>query len=529
MRSRLLLVNIIPVILSLLVCAVLSVSYCVKLSQTQLETELRTVAYILSNNDIVIDALEKNQPTEKLSEHISLVLNGDNDIDVITVADMTGKRVYHIDSARIGEYFVGGDEKRVYNGEHYSSRAVGTKGYQLRYFYPVFNISGRQIGFVMTSTLMSNVDLLIKTITRYYIGISVIIFLLSASLSVILAEQIKTSLLGYEPKQIAQMLVEREEIFDSLEEGLIAVNIRNEIVLTNKPALEMLGIRGDEAKGVRIDKLLPQIKLSDTLHRGKAMNNRNLTIGNRDILYDKLPLLSGKDVIGAVVVLRNRTDVRELAQQLTGVSHFVDALRANNHEFMNKLHVILGLLQIGEIEEAENYITAFAEQQGTVINNIVEHIENRTVAALLLGKISRGREFNIDIKLLPNSHLPRHSKFLSTDSLVTILGNLIENAIDAINEKGRTDNSTEEITILIYEDKSSILITVDDSGIGMSGDIIRKVTTEQFSTKGENRGSGLSLIRNIVEDSKGELTIESDQNEGTSIAIVIQEPRSRRK
>ena len=159
------------------------------------------------------------------------------------------------------------------------------------------------------------------------------------------------------------------------------------------------------------------------------------------------------------------------------------------------------------------------------MNTITERIENRSVAALLLGKISRGNELNIKVKLLPNSYLPRHSKFLSTDSLVTIIGNLIENAMDAINCEEFEDLENEEITIFIHEDDNNLIITVDDTGVGMSEETIENIKKGRYSTKGKGRGIGMTLIRNIVENSEGELMIDSKRGIGTSIAVIIKKKR----
>ena len=255
----------------------------------------------------------------------------------------------------------------------------------------------------------------------------------------------------------------------------MAVNNRGEIIFANKAALKLINAETGDILNKSAEEILPQIKLTETVKSGLSANNLSTVIHNRDIIYDKLPIRDKTEVVGALAVMRNRTELKQLAQQLTGVNHFVDSLKANNHEFMNKLHVILGLLQIGAIKDAEDYITELSHQQGIIVNTITERIENRSVAALLLGKISRGNELNIKVKLLPNSYLPRHSKFLSTDSLVTIIGNLIENAMDAINCEEFEDLENEEITIFIHEDDNNLIITVDDTGVGMSEETIENI------------------------------------------------------
>jgi two-component system sensor histidine kinase DctS len=525
-RWQLIIVNLIVVIITLVAGTAISLTYYVNTMEKQLESELHTVALMLSKTETVIETLKVNEPNQELNDYIDQIIMGNTDIDVITVADMNGIRVYHIDKEKIGESFVGGDDIDVREGKHYASKAYGTLGYQLRYFYPVYDEADNQIGFVMTSALMSKVESMKNNIVINMIRFSFIVLIIGISLAVLLAERIKISLIGYEPSQIARLLTEREEIFDSLEEGLLAINNQGEIIFANKAALAILNLETHEIQEKKSDAIISQIRLMDTIKTGLPANNLSTIIYNRDIIYDKLPIKDKTKVVGALAVMRNRTELKQLAQQLTGVNHFIDSLKANNHEFMNKLHIILGLLQIGAIKDAENYITELSNRQGMIVNTITERIENRRIAALLLGKISRGNELNIKVKLMPNSYLPNHSKFLSTDSLVTIIGNLIENAMDAINCEENDDLESEEISIFIYEDDSNLVISVDDTGIGMTEETIANIKKGRFSTKGSGRGTGMTLIKNIVENSEGELTIDSKKDIGTSIVVIIKKKRN---
>lgn len=442
---------------------------------------------------------------------------------------MAGKRIYHIDKNQIGKPFVGGDDGPVYEGKHYVSVATRTQGEQMRYFYPIYNNSdGSQIGFVIASTRMAKIHALERYINEKMLTISTIVLLFGILVAYFLSRKIKYNLAGYEPSEIGQLFTEREEIFNALDEGIVAINQYGEIIFTNKTARTLLNIdKKDNIDRQPINHIFPEIKLMRTLKTGRMTNNRSTIIQSHDVIYDTIPIMNQNQIIGALAVIRNRTEFKRLAEQLTNVNHFVNALRANNHEFMNKLHIILGLLEIGEIEEAINYITDLSKQEKMITHAITERIENRKVAALLLGKISRGNELDIRIKLLPNSYLPRHSQYLSTDSLVTIIGNLIENALEAINGELEEDNEEEEISIFIHEDEQSLIISVDDSGMGMSEDVQQQILTTNFSTKGDGRGTGMALIRQIVNNAKGEIAIVSTENVGTSIIITINQKRKK--
>ncbi|MDO4549316.1 MAG: sensor histidine kinase [Clostridia bacterium] len=521
----LVLLNMIPVLFSIIITTVVSATISVNRIQEMLGTELKSVAYMLSVDNKVIDALVSREPDEYLNDYVDSIISGNVDIDVITVADMRGIRVYHLNRSRVGEKFVGGDDARVYEGENYRSIATGTLGLQMRYFYPVTDNEGTQVGFVMVSALMSTVSAMRNQIIYTMVGFSAIVLLMGIVLSMLISGRIKQTLLGYEPAQIARILAERDDVFESLEEGIIASDVSNNIILINRAALKLLGVSRDDAMGEKYTKFIPQSYIDRSLGVSGAVNFE-IKANGCYIICQRLPILSGERCIGSLTVLRNETQLRRQAQQLTGVNHFIESLKANQHEFMNKLHVILGFLQIDAVDEAKKYIADLSGRETQISEVILRQILNRTIAALLMGKISHGHELGIDVNLALNSCLPQHSRFLPTNALTTVLGNLIENSIEAIDSQAGTgQEKDEEITIFIHEDEHCLMITIDDTGPGMGMELINRITRGRFSTKGRGRGDGMASVRGIVANREGEMTIDSKEGEGTSISIIFRKPR----
>ena len=528
-RRKLLIANVMSIVLVMFLSTLLHLKISTDMHEEYTETNLRNMAFTLSKNNMVISALKNKSPNDELNAFIDAIVSEYNGVDVITIAGMNGIRVYHIDKDLIGKPFVGGDEKDVYSGRSYSSRATGTRGYQFRYFHPVYDFNGKeQIGFVMASTLMENYTSYKQNIIISSIELGLLVLIIGVTISVVLGINIKDSLLGYEPEQIAALVIQREEIFDSLDEGIIAVDPNGKIVLTNQTARSLLNIDKNDILGENINELAPMLHLSQTAETGIGIQGQNISSGTVDIVLDTIPIIKEGKKLGAIAVLRNRTELRKMAEQLTGVNHFVEALQAYSHEYMNRLHVILGLIQIQAYDDAIKYITDISVEQETISKTIVERIENRMLAALILGKISRAREYNIEFNLVPASYVPVHSKFLSSSSLVTIIGNLVENAIDAINAH-KDKSAPREITLFIVEKEDNLLITVDDTGVGMSRETVNKLLQGRYSTKGINRGTGLTLIKQIVRDSGGHISIESEENNGTCISILIEKKRNDKK
>ncbi|MDR1083486.1 MAG: sensor histidine kinase [Deltaproteobacteria bacterium] len=502
----------------------LAARYSINMLERGLNANLFNVAQLLATNDEVKRSLASHRLTPSLEKYLDTAIANQNNIDVITLADMDSVRLYHPDKEQIGGKFVGGDEARVLKGENYHSKAVGTLGFQSRYLYPVFDESGRQVGFVHVSMLMSNVDSLRDRVIGVHLKSLGLVFAISSAFLALIAVSIKKSLLGYEPAQIAKIFLQRQEVIDSLEEGLLAIDEKGTVIVVNSAAERILDIGETALLGVDVDQLLPQINLKESLD-GRKEYNISLITDSINAIYNKLPINSRGRLMGALAIIRDRSELTRLAEQITGFNHLLNALRANTHEFKNQLHVILGLLQTGSYEEAKKYIAQNGQLQSDTLTTIAKNIENRTLGALILGKVNQCHELGIRMNILSQSKIPRHSRFLSTKSLITIVGNLVENAIDAIKVGGEDKNP--EISLLIHEDELSLLISVDDTGIGCSPEEIARMTTPGYTTKGPGRGMGLSLIRAVKDTYRGQMTMDSEKGEGTSMELVFREPRSR--
>ena len=521
LSQKLTLANVILVLVTLGITMGIALRFSIELQERKVEGVLRDVGEMLANNQLVIEALQKNKGSDELMDFIDGIVVTFGDVDVITLADMKGRRLYHIDKDKIGLDFVGGDEEPALAGVKYFSKATGTRGFQKRYFMPIYGSpGGEQIGFLMTSALMSRIGTQRREIIVTHIQAAAMISIIGIVIACVLAKSIKSTLLGYEPGQLTQIYLEREEVLDSLEEGVLAVNAEGRIIVINRAAAAMLGVEDIDVAGQPARELFPQIRIAETALSGQHDYGRGLTQGGINIIYDRIPIIEDEQTIGAVAILRNRTELTSMAEQLTGVNHMMGALRSNTHEFMNKLHVILGLLRIGAADEAEKYITGIAREQTEVIGPVVQKIENKTVAALILGKMSRCRELNIDFRLDKSSFVPSNSTFLTSNAFVTVIGNLLENAIEAINAKPK-EQGVRELSLLIHEDERSLMITVDDSGEGMTPEEIERVRQGGYSSKGQYRGTGTRLIRSILEASGGEMQIDSEKGVGTSITVCF--------
>lgn len=488
------------------------------------EANILNISEMIAQNSQVIDILstkdiegEKNQ---KLINYLDNVIEQVDNVDIISVVDNNGKRYYHPTKSEIGKVFVGGDEKRILSqGKSYISQAEGTLGKQLRAFSIVKDENGKQIGFVMVSTLIDNVNKTNIEMISSYLAIGIILLFICILLSIYLSDSIKETLLGYEPTKFAKLYLQKEEVLNSLEEGIVAVDNCGKINLLNTALVKMLRKKDkSEIEGKLITDIFENENILGLIKSKKEIYNKEILVQDEVIIVNSIPITEQKKLMGSVLIFRNKTEVTRLAEELTGVNQVIDALRANTHEFMNKLHVVLGLIQMDEIEEAKNYIVNINEEQKNLMHLIIDKIKDPTIAALIIGKVRRAKEQGIELNIDTNSYLENHNRFLSRNNLITILGNLIENAIDSINKK---DDEIKEINLFIYNDEKSLMINIDDTGTGILEENLQKIYEKGFSTKGQNRGVGMYLIKNIVENCNGEINVESEVDVGTYFNIII--------
>lgn len=206
-------------------------------------------------------------------------------------------------------------------------------------------------------------------------------------------------------------------------------------------------------------------------------------------------------------------------EDFEGTKFLVDSMRANNHDFTNKLHVILGLIQIGQYDKAVSYIQNISIIQRETISKVMNSIENPSFAALIVGKIARSSECNVKFILNEGSCLKNEDISIPSEALVTITGNLIDNALDSMNKD--TSKNEKELSLGIYTRPGELLIIVKDTGTGIPDEMKEKIFENGFSTKGPGRGIGLYHTKQLVSSLGGTITVESQVGTGTCFMVNL--------
>ncbi|XVQ14882.1 ATP-binding protein [Spirillospora sp. CA-255316] len=315
--------------------------------------------------------------------------------------------------------------------------------------------------------------------------------LLGVAGSLLVTWWVKRQTLGLEPREITGLVEHREALLHGIKEGVLAMDQQHRITLVNDQARGLLALPPG-CLGTAVDDLEVNERLRDVL-TGRARGADQIVLrAGRVLVLNRMPIARGGQRIGAVVTLRDRTELAALREELETAARATDTLRAQAHEFTNRLHTIAGLIELGEYDEVRNYVDLVSRTRRQWQDQVTARIADPAVAALLIAKASLAAERGIGLRLAEDSRLAAVDEPLSAD-LVTVVGNLVENALDALAGGG-----DDWIEVAIRHDGGAVAVVVRDSGPGVAPDIAAEVFAHGFTTKAAGygpRGLGLALTR----------------------------------
>ncbi|MBV1818968.1 ATP-binding protein [Clostridium cochlearium] len=500
-----------------LVCLIVTVIYMVQLRlswlRQDMEENLMSVSKIISKSPLVKGSLQQHKTTKQLQEYIKDIVIISRNIDNIVIMDLNGTtyaksnmegKLNFIDNANMGELAIKKNKDDIKDN-------IQSFGKVIISFVVVKDEKEDPIGFVISTLKIKHIEK-----SKYEVAMVLFLVILSGLLigtvgALIISRSIKDSLLGYDAEQISKLFLQKQEVIDTLEDGIIAVDKDMNINFLNKSAKNILNKDDKEIIGYNISDIIPNINK-------EIGYNKELHIEDTIALVNKIPIMEGENFVGLVIILKDKTEVTKLAEEITGVRQVVEALRANNHEFSNKLHVILGLIQINELDKAKKYILNQTKVYQKKISIVMNRIHEPTIAALMLGKISRAKEMGVNLIIDENSNLGKDNKNISAHFLVTVIGNLLENAIEAVSI---CDSDEKIVKIFIKDEKHKIIIEIEDTGGGIEEKYRQYIFNRGFSTKGEGRGRGLHIVKESVENLNGNIELSTNIGLGSKFIVLV--------
>jgi two-component system CitB family sensor kinase len=422
----------------------------------------------------------------------------------VVVTNRAGIRYSHPNPSLIGKP-VDENPGSVLAGHTWVGVQRGTLGISARGKAPIF-YQGQVIGMVSVGFLETAVfSQLLGELPGF--GLTVLLALgLGVIGSMLLASRLKRQTFGLEPYEIAGLLEEREASIQGIHEGAIATDRNGIITLANEEGRRLLGL-GEDCVGRKVSQVLPQGRLLKFLAGGLKDEDEVLLAGDRVLLASRRAIRVRGQEVGHVATLRDSTEITGLARSL-GVDSLTDALRAQAHEFANRLHAIAGLVQLGRGEEAMKLISQTSGLHQELTESLLERVGDPVLGALLLAKAAVASERGIELRVSDDTMMTRSS--LDSEDLITLLGNLIDNALDA----AASSNVNRWVSVSVTDRADDLVLKVHDSGPGIGVDMDGQIFQEGFSTKSgpgqRRRGFGLALVRQIARRNGGDVTVVND-------------------
>ncbi|MGB6779772.1 MAG: sensor histidine kinase [Planococcus citreus] len=514
-------------LIALLITAVLLViglfsNYFVRtVTEDQLGEQALSVAEAIALNPDIIEAFDAPDPAAVIQPLVTPVQQA-TEAEFIVVGNREEIRYSHPNPEQIGGRMVGEDNERALNeGQSYVSKAAGTLGDSLRAKVPIYS-DGQIIGVVSVGFLSTDVQSLIGDYTQEVWLMLLIIGAVAFLMAIAIASYIKRKLHGLEPEEIAHLLFQKETILQSTHEGIIAVNRLGHITLLNHQAKQLLfGNEKDEQSliGQPVTEVLPSSDLPEILASGTSHFDQERLYGEHPVYVNSSPIHFEGALVGAVSTFRYKTEIDQLAKELAQVKQYANALRAQTHEFSNKLYTISGLLHLDKRKDALEFIRTEHHIQLEWSRQLIGKVKDPLISGLLLGKIHQAREQQVQLTIGEDSSLQQAVAEPQRQALLTAIGNLLDNAFEAVKQQPISERL---ISLTFTDIGDDIIFEIDDSGPGISPAIASGIFNEGTSSKSTaGRGFGLSTTNRLAKAAGGEVLIEESELGGACFVLTL--------
>ncbi|MEV0243873.1 sensor histidine kinase [Streptomyces sp. NPDC050674] len=434
--------------------------------------------------------------------------------EYVVVMDWRGVRWSHTDREQIGGT-VSTDPGQALAGKEVMEIDSGTLGRSARGKVPLRDSDGTVVGAVSVGIAYDSVRArLIHAIPGLlaYAGGALAVGALAAWL---ISRRVQRQTRDLAFSDIAALLSEREAMLHGIREGVVALDRTGRIRLVNDEAQRLLGL-GQVVVGRSPDEALGAGRTADVL-AGRVTGTDLLTVrGQRVLVANRMPTDDG----GAVATLRDRTELEQLGRELDSTRGLIDALRAQDHEHANRMHTLLGLLELEMYDDAVEFVGEVVGDHRATAEQVTERIEDPLLAALLVGKATVAAERGVALWVSDRTRLP--DRLVDPQGLVTVVGNLVDNALDAVAGKPHA-----RVEVELRAEGRKVTLRVRDTGPGIPPEHRELIFTTGWSTKKppahRERGIGLSLVRRLAERQGGSATVGEAHGGGAEFTVVLPE------
>ncbi|MEV0295151.1 sensor histidine kinase [Nocardia sp. NPDC050710] len=486
--------------------AVLAVIDARHTSDVTTEQKVTDVAVSLAEAPSTVAALRSPDPTAHLQPVTERIrIRTGMDFIVVMAPDRT--RFTHTNPERIGQPFSGNIDRSL-AGETFTETFTGTLGPSIRAVTPVRDETGQIVALVSAGVTRSRIGDQVGDQLPKILGVALAGLLVAAAGSFLLSRRLRRQTHGLAPDELRVMYEHHDAVLHSIHEGLVVFGAGEQAEVVNDEARRLLELPAGPVR--RHDLPLSLQRMS----WGRVRDEMHVTADRILLVNQDIVAWEGRS-IGTVMTIRDHTELRTVLGELDSVRGFAESLRAQAHESANRLHTVITMVELGNHREAVDFATAELELSQSLIDRLMAAVGDPALAALLLGKVNQATERGIELTVSEDTALDSTAP-LSAHEAVTLVGNLIDNALDAT-----ADSAAEwvEVTVRHDDSDSALYLRVADSGPGMSDEIFARAAERGYTTKTDHQGLGLALVNRLVARHGG--TIRTEREPESAVIVTI--------
>lgn len=465
----------------------------------------------------------RNNDVAEVDKAISL-LRSISDASFIVVGDKEGIRLSHPLEERIGQPMQGEDNAgALQRGESYVSFSKGSLGYSVRGKTPILDNDGTIIGVVSVGYLLDRFDPWIMSYAKPLLSDFVVILFITLVVGWWFSTHIKKNMHGMEPSEIALAFQMQKSILKSVYEGVIALDKQGKVITVNNTALELMGteVPASEMKRRSITEFVQETQFFFRTPFEDNLKDELITINGEVMVANRVAIFDQNVLIGWVVSFRSKREMLSLTEELRQTRQYTDGLRAMRDEHNNKLSTIAGLIELGYNKAALSLITNEKHRNQATTDFISARIECKQIAGILIGKAAKARRLGLELRFDDECVLGELQGKLSAGEISAILGNLIDNALDATQ---KNPDSNKVVSVLISDAKDELVIEIKDNGCGIDPQLATTMFSRGVTSKDDNNpgsGVGLYLVNRYVNKAGGVIMVDDNRPKGTVFSIFL--------
>ncbi|WP_102937930.1 sensor histidine kinase [Streptomyces malaysiensis] len=480
-------------------------------------------AAAVADSPSVAEAVRSEDPTARLQPYAEKVRR-DTGVTFVTIMNTHGVRWAHPDPRQIGATYLGHIGPAL-RGRIFAETYTGTLGSSVRVVAPVRDHSadGRITALVSAGITVETISAQVRRQLLALLVVAAAALALGGLCAYVINARLRRHTHGMNAAELSRMHDYHEAALHAVREGLLMLDGRRRIALINDGGRELLGLSGDSV-GRDVSELgLPPALTGALLATEPRVDELHLT-AERVVVVNTSPVSSGEQR-GTVVTLRDHTELQALSGELDSLRGFAEALRSQAHEAANRLHAVVSLIELGREDEAVDFATADLELAQALTDQVVGAVAEPVLAALLLGKAAQANERGVELVLAPDSRIDDGvlPPGLPARDLVTILGNLIDNATDAAAEGVGNDEAprSARVTVTARADAGELTLRVTDTGAGLDPAATEDVFRRGWSTKSPGRGLGLALVQQAARRNAGTVEVSASEDGGADFTVRL--------